>query len=84
MDRKTTSSLGAHKSWAQTVDRSSRTRNARRKSPSQLDYWLERQSAELQARPMPERLKAAENAKAAHFKTLGLRSAAARRNKKAA
>lgn len=79
MDRRTASSIGAHRSWAQTADRAARTRNARRRSPASLDYWLERQSAQLQARPMAERIKAAENAKAAHFKMLGQRSAARRR-----
>ena len=81
---KAAGSLGAHISWANTVDRAARTRAARRKSPASVDYWLERQSAQLQARPMSERIKAAENAKAAHFKTLGQRSAAARRSRKAA
>lgn len=81
---KAAGSLGAHISWSNTVDRAARTRAARRNSPGNLDYWLERQSAQLQARPMAERIKAAENAKAAHFKTLGQRSAAARRTKKVA
>lgn len=83
-NRQQAGSIGGHTSWARTANRPARTRPARQKSPASLDYWLARQPDELQARPMEERLLAAENAKQAHFKTLAMLSAAARRNKKAA
>ena len=37
---------GALKSWAQTPDRTARTRNARASSPTSPDYWLARQDPE--------------------------------------
>lgn len=83
MDRRTAGSLGGHKSWANTVDRAARTNVARRKGPSSLDYWLDRQSDAMKARPMAERAKAAENAKAAHFRSMAARSVAARKAKAA-
>lgn len=79
MDLRTAGSLGGHQSWANTVDRGARTEAARRKSPASLDYWLNRQGEALTSRPMPERVKAAENAKAAHFRLMAARSLAARK-----
>jgi hypothetical protein len=79
MDPRQAGSLGGHISWARTPDRAARTRPARANSPASVDYWLNRQSAALVARPMGERLKAAENAKAAHFRSMAARSHAARK-----
>jgi hypothetical protein len=82
--RQVAGSLGGHISWARTADRSARTQPARAKSPASVDYWLERQTDELKRRPIAERVKAAENAKAAHYKIMALRSLEARRRNKAA
>lgn len=71
---------GAHKSWANTVDRSARTRQARSKSPGSIDYWLDRLDPERFANATDEqKMQAAEAGKKAHFAELSMRSAAARR-----
>lgn len=72
--------LGAHKSWANTPDRSARTRPARRRSPSSIDYHLERLDPEKFATATDEqRMAAAESAKKAYFADLAARSARTRR-----
>jgi len=76
---------GAHKSWANTVDRTARTRNARSKSPSAVEYWLARLDPERFANATPQqRLDAAESMRRAHFAGLALRSAESRRGGDAA
>lgn len=77
--------LGAHVSWANTVDRTARTRKARSKSPASPEYWLARLDAERFANATPQqRLDAAEAMRRAHFAGLALRSAESRRGGDAA
>lgn len=71
--------LGAHRSWANTVDRSARTRPARRRSPSSIEYHLERLPAKFDDATHEQRLAAAEAAKRAYFAELAVKSARARR-----
>lgn len=77
--------LGAHVSWANTVDRTARTRKARQKSPASVEYWLARLVPERFANATPQqRLDAAEAMRRAHFAALALRSAESRRGGDAA
>jgi hypothetical protein len=71
--------LGALASWANTPDRSARTRNARANSPAHLDWHVARQTGALADAPMTDRLKAAESARTLHFATLAAKSAKARK-----
>ena len=73
------SRLGAHRSWANTVDRSARTRPARSKSPSSVEYHLERLGSEFDDATEAQRLAAADAARRAYFTEMAMRSAAARR-----
>ncbi len=76
---------GAHVSWANTVDRTARTRKARQKSPASVEYWLARLDPERFAEATPQqRLDAAESMRRAHFAVLALRSAESRRGGDAA
>lgn len=71
---------GGLKSWANTPDRSERTRPARRRSPSSIEYHLDRLDPERFAEATDaQRLAAAEAAKRAYYAELTLRSVAARR-----
>ena len=71
---------GAHKSWAQTPDRSARTSNARANGPSGLQWHLDRLDPERFADATDaDRLKAAEAARKAYYAELAMKSAAARR-----
>lgn len=68
--------IGAHESWARTSDRPARTANARR-------TFLERFEREVDpdgTLPADERAKRVENAKAAYFRRLALKSAQKRRS----
>lgn len=78
--RRSWSSYGAHKSWAQTPDRSARTRKARANGPSDLPWHVARLDPERFANATEaQKLAAAEAARKAYFAELGLKSAAARR-----
>lgn len=77
--RQTIGRLGAHASWANTVDRSARTRQARRRSPSSIEYWLDKLDDRFADATEAQRRDAAEAAKKAHYQRLALRSVAARR-----
>lgn len=68
---------GAHKSWAQTQDRTARTENARRAA----DERFERQVDPDGVLPPKERAKRAKSARAAFYAEIQRRSAAARRAK---
>ncbi len=70
---------GGLKSWAKTVDRSARTRPARRNSPSSIDYHLDRLGPDFENATDAQRLAAAEAAKRCYFAELAMKSAAARR-----
>lgn len=73
------SRYGAHKSWANTVDRSARTQPARHRAPSSLEYHLERLPAKFDDATPAQRVAAAEAAKRAYFLELAAKSARARR-----
>ncbi len=79
-DRQLAGRYGAHKSWALTADRTARTRPARDKSPSSVEYHLARLDPERFADATAEqRYAAAEAAKRAWFAGLAMKSARARR-----
>jgi hypothetical protein len=71
---------GALRSWANTADRSARTRAARRNSPSSDEYWLARLDPERFANATDsQKLDAATAARRAYYAELAMKSAAARR-----
>lgn len=72
--------LASHASWANTTDRAARTAKARQ---ALMDSF-ERQVDPDGVLPDAERIKRAESLKKAHFTRLALKSAQARRKKKAA
>lgn len=77
--------LGAYKSWARTVDRTARTRNARASGPGSIDYHLARLDPERFAGATDaQRLAAAESARREYFARIALRSAEVRRRSKGA
>lgn len=74
------SRYGALKSWSNTVDRSARTRPARSKAPSSVEWHLARLDPEKFANATDaQRLAAAEAAKRAYYAELAMKSAAVRR-----
>lgn len=77
--RQTIGRYGGLKSWANTVDRSARTRPARRRSPGSVDYWLDKLGSEFDNATEAQRLAAADAAKRAYFAELSMKSAKARR-----
>ena len=66
-------------SWANTVDRSARTRPARAASPSSVEWHLARLPEQFDDATDAQRLAAAEAARYAYFQELARRSAIARR-----
>jgi hypothetical protein len=70
---------GANVSWANTVDRSARTRTARRAGPGDIDWHLARLPDAFKDASDKQRLAAAEASKRAYFQRLAIKSAAARR-----
>lgn len=80
-ERSLRSRIAVHSSWAKTPDRAARTRPARANSPvapADSPYWLTKVDPQ-QAMSARDRLKAAENARKAHFLDLASKGAAARR-----
>ncbi|TSD94681.1 hypothetical protein FOS14_19990 [Skermania sp. ID1734] len=71
--------IAAHDSWAKTVDRSARTANARKAA---LDRFEQQVDPDGILDPA-ERAKRAEHARKAYFARLALKSAQARRIRKA-
>ena len=71
--------LGAERSWANTDNRTARTRPARAKSPGSVEYWLERLPSNFDDATDDQRRAAAEKAKKAYFTELAIKSAKARR-----
>lgn len=70
----------AHKSWAETADRTARTAPARKVGPGDLEWHVARLDAERFADATEEqKLKAAEAAKRAWFAKLAIESHKARR-----
>lgn len=75
---------GAHVSWAHTVDREARTRAARAKSPTSVEWHLARLGPEFDNASAAQREQAAESARKAYMADLAVKSAAARRKARAA
>jgi len=70
---------GALKSWANTPDRTARTRKARSTSPSAIEWHLARLDPERFAEASePQRRAAAEAGRRAYYAALAMKSAAAR------
>lgn len=74
-DRATHGRIGAHESWARTVDRAGRTANARKAA---LDRFEREVDPDGVMDPQTRAL-AAEHARKAYFMRLGLKSGRARR-----
>jgi hypothetical protein len=79
-ERSQRATLASHRSWANTSDPSARTKPARQP----FDKRFEDDVDPDRILPEPERLRRAESAKKAYFAALALKSAKARREKKAA
>jgi hypothetical protein len=71
--------LGAHVSWANTVDRTARTAQARRSGPSSLQWHLDRLHPSFEGAREVDRIAAATSARSAYFARLALKSAQARK-----
>lgn len=78
-ERTLCSQIGAHESWARTEDRSARTAPARK---AMLDKFERQVDPDGKLTPA-ERAKRAENARKAYFSRLALKSAQARRRRRA-
>ena len=71
---------GADLSWANTPNRTERTRNGRNASPSSLNWHIERLDPEKFADATDEqKVKAGESAKKAYYSKLAMKSAEVRR-----
>jgi hypothetical protein len=73
-------SIAANESWAQTRDRTARTAPARQKAWDRFEALVDPDGTMSPS----ERAKAAESARKAYFKRLALKSAAARKQRRAA
>lgn len=79
--RKLRAQLGAHTSWANTLDRTKRTAAGSRAAEARF----EKQAREMHPDATDEQIaQVAESLRKAHFKRMGLKSAAARARKAAA
>jgi len=78
-ERSLRSQIGAHESWARTEDRSARTAKARKAALDRFEREVD-PNGEL---TQQERAKRAEHARKAYFARLALKSAQARRTRKA-
>ena len=82
-ERQASARIGALTSWANTPDRAERTAPARRKSPGDLGYWIDRLDPEKFAGATDtQREQAADAMRRAHFARLALKSAKARSAKR--
>lgn len=79
-ERRLRSQIGAHESWARTVNRSARTLPARQAAWERFEKLVDPEGK----LPATTRVKMAENARAAHFRKMALRSAEARRRRRGA
>lgn len=78
--RRLRAQLGAHTSWANTLDRTARTSAGSRAAEARF----EKQAREMHPNATDEQIaKVAESLRRAHYKRMGLKSAAARAAKKA-
>jgi hypothetical protein len=74
-DKQIYASIGAHESWARTVDRTARTANGRRAALDRFEKQVDPDGVLTPA----ERAIRADHAMRAHMKRLALKSAQARR-----
>lgn len=74
-ERSLIASIASHESWSRTEDRAARTAPARAAMMARFEREVDPEGV----LPPHERAKRAENAKAAYFKRLALKSAKARR-----
>lgn len=75
--------IAVHTSWAQTKDRTARTKNGTDASPARLTYWEKRVDPDGEMDDAT-RAAAAENARTAHYQRMAYRSAKARKAKRTA
>jgi hypothetical protein len=76
---------GANRSWANTPNRSLRTRNGAKAGPGSVDYHLARlDPAKFADATDEQRYSAAASAQRAHMQEMALKSAEARRRRSAA
>jgi len=73
--------IAVNESWARTTDRTARTAPARAAGPGSSEYWEARVDPDGLMEPST-RVKAAENARKAHYQRLAYRSAKARASNK--
>ena len=79
ISRKTIGRYGGLRSWANTVDRAARTAPGRLRSPSSIEYHLDRLDGEWFADATEaQKLAAAQAARKAYYAELAMRSAVAR------
>lgn len=71
-ERRTIARIAANYRWAREPDRVAATAEMRRRSPASLDYWLRRVDPDM-TMSHAERVKRAENAKAAYYGALALK-----------
>lgn len=80
-EQRASMSLGAKKSWANTVDRSARVAPAIAAGPQSLQWHLDRLPAKFDDATDDQRVAAAQAAKDAYFTELRLKGLATRRRK---
>jgi hypothetical protein len=80
----TAARAASHRSWANTVNRTQRTRAAVSKSPGSIEYHLARLGDRFANATDDERYAAAESARKAHMAQMSARAAEARRRKRVA
>jgi hypothetical protein len=80
--RKLASSIAADTSWARTANRSERTAPARRRTPVQFEYWLDKVRAEHPDLNPAQQRAMATNAWRAQQKSSSLAAAKAREAKR--
>jgi len=84
ISRKTIGRYGGLRSWANTVDRAARTAPGRLRSPSSIEYHFDRLDPERFAGATDaQKLAAAQAARKAYYAELAMRSAVARRSRRA-
>ncbi|MEV7014047.1 hypothetical protein [Streptosporangium sp. NPDC051022] len=65
-ERRTIAQIAANTRWAAEPDRTAATAAARRNSPASIEYWAKKIDPD-EILPYQERIKRAENAKAAYY-----------------
>lgn len=76
-ERRLRMQINAHKSWAQTPDRSARTQKARQEADNRYEKLVDPEGK----LPAAVRAKMAESARKAHFREMALKSVEVRRRR---